>query len=196
MAVLFILKVKGWGPKSSMYLQVSTWCCSWLDPYLCLHKMLLQSTGMSNNYRTSIIFLLTFMWPSFDLKQMSLYMQEYKAATSPPVYISPLDLGPKYTDKLGASFQEYCKTYGENYCLGQLISWYNQTNAEPDCSLVRSSRGCLSLPEIGSFYAKVQKPSRHRVYGPRTVRFMLARMVSLQVYYIILTLADLTFISN
>ncbi|KAG6717777.1 hypothetical protein I3842_04G117100 [Carya illinoinensis] len=103
-------------------------------------------------------------------------IREYKAVTSPPVYISPLDLGPKYADKLGVGFQEYCKTYGENYCLGQLILWYNQTNAEPDCSLARASRGCLSLPEIGSFYAKVQKPSRHRVYGPRTVRFMLARM--------------------
>lgn len=106
-------------------------------------------------------------------------MQEYTAVTSPPVYISPLDLGPKYIDKLGAGFQEYCKTYGENYCLGQLIFWHNQTSAEPDCSLARASRGCLLLPEIGSFYAKVQRPSRHRVYGPRTLRFMLARMVSL-----------------
>lgn len=34
------------------------------------------------------------------------------------------------------------------------------------------------LPDVGSFYAKVQRPSRQRVYGPRTVRFMLARMVS------------------
>ncbi|XP_052177771.1 histone-lysine N-methyltransferase ATXR3 isoform X2 [Diospyros lotus] len=103
-------------------------------------------------------------------------VREYKAVTSPPVYISPLDLGPKYSDKLGSGFQEYSKTYGENYCLGQLIYWYNQTNAEPDCNLARGGRGCLSLPDIGSFYAKVQKPSRHRVYGPRTVKFMLARM--------------------
>ncbi|CAL9013842.1 unnamed protein product [Prunus brigantina] len=103
-------------------------------------------------------------------------IREYKTVTSPPVYISPLDLGPKYTDKLGSSFQEYCKTYGENYCLGQLIFWYNQTSAEPDCSLARASRGCLSLPDFGSFYAKVQKPSRQRVYGPRTVKFMLTRM--------------------
>uniref|UniRef100_A0A5B6ZPZ1 Putative histone-lysine N-methyltransferase ATXR3 n=1 Tax=Davidia involucrata TaxID=16924 RepID=A0A5B6ZPZ1_DAVIN len=103
-------------------------------------------------------------------------VQEYKTVTSPPVHISPLDLGPKYTDKLGSGFQEYCKTYGENYCLGQLIYWHNQTNAEPDCNLARASRGCLSLPDIGSFYAKVQKPSRHRVYGPRTLKFMLARM--------------------
>ncbi|GFS31876.1 SET domain protein 2 [Actinidia rufa] len=103
-------------------------------------------------------------------------LREYKAVTSPPVYISPLDLGPKYTDKLGSDFQEYHKTYGENYCLGQLIYWHNQANAEPDCGLARSSRGCLSLPDIGSFYAKAQKPSRHRVYGPRTVKFMLARM--------------------
>ncbi|XP_042477330.1 histone-lysine N-methyltransferase ATXR3-like isoform X2 [Macadamia integrifolia] len=39
-------------------------------------------------------------------------VQEYKSLTSPPVYISPLDLGPKYTDKLGSGFQEYCKIYG------------------------------------------------------------------------------------
>lgn len=94
------------------------------------------------------------------------------------MYISPLDLGPKYTDKLGTGFLEYSKTYGENYCLGQLIFWHNQTSADPDCSLAKASRGCLSLPDIGSFYAKVQKPSRQRVYGPKTVRFMLARMVS------------------
>lgn len=74
---------------------------------------------------------------------------------------------------------EYCKTYGENYCLGQLIYWHNQANADPDRVLERASRGCLSLPDIGSFYAKAQKPSRQRVYGPRTVRFMLARMVSM-----------------
>ncbi|XP_044467024.1 histone-lysine N-methyltransferase ATXR3-like isoform X2 [Mangifera indica] len=103
-------------------------------------------------------------------------VREYKAFTSPPVYISPLDLGPKYTDKLGTGLQEYRKTYGENYCLGQLIFWHIQSNTDPDCSLARGSRGCLSLPEIGSFYAKVQKPSRQRVYGPRTVRFMLSWM--------------------
>ncbi|KAI4334068.1 hypothetical protein L6164_018805 [Bauhinia variegata] len=101
-------------------------------------------------------------------------IQEYQAITSPPVYISPLDLGSKYTDKLGAGLQEYRKTYGENYCLGQLIFWHNQSNSEPDCSLARASRGCLSLPDIGSFYA--QKPSQHHIYGPRTVRSMLAKM--------------------
>nr|XP_033517072.1 histone-lysine N-methyltransferase ATXR3 isoform X1 [Nicotiana tomentosiformis] len=103
-------------------------------------------------------------------------IREYKTVTSPPVYISPLDLGPKYTDKLGPGVHEYRKTYGENYCLGQLIYWYNQANADPDNCLFRASRGCLSLPEAGSFYAKVQKPSRQRVYGPRTVKFMLSRM--------------------
>ncbi|CAL5399245.1 unnamed protein product [Camellia sinensis] len=103
-------------------------------------------------------------------------VKEYTAVTSPPVSISPLDLGPKYTDKLGSGFQEYRKNYGENYCLGQLIYWHNQTSAaEPDSSLAGAIRGCLSLPDIGSFYAKVQKPSRHRVYGPRTVKFMLEK---------------------
>lgn len=55
--------------------------------------------------------------------------------------------------------------------------WHNQ-NAEPDAALAKASRGCLSLPDVGSFYAKVQKPSRQRVYGPRMVKFMLSRMVS------------------
>jgi hypothetical protein len=103
-------------------------------------------------------------------------VREYKAVTSPPVYISPLDLGPKYTEKLGPGFHEYRKSYGENYCLGQLIFWHNQTNAEPDCSLAKATKGCLSLPDVSSFYAKIQKPSRQRVYGPRTLKFMLARM--------------------
>lgn len=103
-------------------------------------------------------------------------IQGYKSVTSPPVYISPLDLGPKFSKKLGPGSHEYRKTYGENYCLGQLIFWQIQTNTEPDGSLFRASRGCLSLPDIGSFYAKVQKPSRQRVYGPKAVRFMLGRM--------------------
>lgn len=100
-------------------------------------------------------------------------VRPYEAVTSSPVYISPLDLGPKCADKLTGP-QEYRKTYGENYCLGQLMFWYNQTSIEPDSSLIRTSRGCLSLPEAGSFYAK--KPSRHPVYGPKTLRFMLSRM--------------------
>ncbi|KAG9154896.1 hypothetical protein Leryth_015521 [Lithospermum erythrorhizon] len=100
----------------------------------------------------------------------------YKSVTSPPLYISPLDLGPKYADKVGSRSHEYSKTYGENYCLGQLIFWHIQTYADPDSSLARAGRGCLSLPDIGSFYAKVQKPSRQRVYGPRTLKFMLSRM--------------------
>ncbi|XP_065013683.1 histone-lysine N-methyltransferase ATXR3-like isoform X1 [Musa acuminata AAA Group] len=103
-------------------------------------------------------------------------IREYKSFKSPPVYISPLDLGPKYADKMGSGFQEYCKTYGENYCLGQLIYWYSQMNADPDCRLARACKGCLSPPDISSFYAKSQKPLREHVYGPRTMRFMLSRM--------------------
>ncbi|KAK1388983.1 Histone-lysine N-methyltransferase ATXR3 [Heracleum sosnowskyi] len=102
-------------------------------------------------------------------------IREYKSVTSPPVYITPLDLGPKYSDKLGSDRHEYCKTYGENYCLGQLLFWHNQ-DAEPDFTLAKASRGCLSLPDISSFYAKVNKPSRQRVYGPTTLKLMLARM--------------------
>ncbi|KAI4383284.1 hypothetical protein MLD38_009140 [Melastoma candidum] len=83
-------------------------------------------------------------------------IQGYKSVTSPPVHISPLDLGPKFSDKLGPGFA--------------------RTNSDPDSALFKASRGCLSLPDVGSFYAKLQKPSRQRIYGPRTVRFMVARM--------------------
>ncbi|KAL5731042.1 hypothetical protein ACHQM5_003804 [Ranunculus cassubicifolius] len=103
-------------------------------------------------------------------------VQEYEAFESPPVFISPLDVGPKYAEKLGSGVNEYCKKYGENYCLGQLIYWHSQDNANPDSSLSRARRGCLSLPEVGSFYAKANKPSCQRVYGPKMVKFMLSRM--------------------
>lgn len=96
---------------------------------------------------------------------------------SSPVHISPLDLGAKYADKLGEGIKEYRKTYGENYCLGQLIYWYEQTNTDPDLTLVKATRGCLSLPEVASFYAKAHKPSKHRVYGPKTVKTMVSQMV-------------------
>jgi hypothetical protein len=104
-------------------------------------------------------------------------MQDYKTVKSPPVHISPLDLGPKYADKLGPGFQEYSKTYPENYCLAQLIYWYSQ-NAEPESRLTRARKGCMSLPDVSSFYVKSVKPAQERVYGTRTVRFMLSRMVS------------------
>ncbi|KAK9155920.1 hypothetical protein Sjap_003400 [Stephania japonica] len=103
-------------------------------------------------------------------------VQEYKTVTSPPVYISPLDLGPKYSDKIGPGLKEYRKTYSENYCLGQLIYWYTQDYVEPHMNLVRASRGCLVLPDIASFYQNNQKTSKELVYGPRILRFMLSRM--------------------
>ncbi|KAL0016263.1 hypothetical protein SO802_003332 [Lithocarpus litseifolius] len=45
-------------------------------------------TKYSDNLSADII-----KCPSFDLNQITLYMQEYKAATSSPAYISPLGLG-------------------------------------------------------------------------------------------------------
>ncbi|XP_062021078.1 histone-lysine N-methyltransferase ATXR3-like [Rosa rugosa] len=103
-------------------------------------------------------------------------IREYKPVNSLPVYISPLDLGPKYTDKSGAGFQEYCKTFGENYCLWQLIFCYNQPNAESDCSIARASRDCLSLPDNDSSYAEISEPSWPLVYGPKAVKCMLSRV--------------------
>ncbi|XP_071726293.1 histone-lysine N-methyltransferase ATXR3-like isoform X2 [Rutidosis leptorrhynchoides] len=103
-------------------------------------------------------------------------LQEYETVVSAPVYISPLDLGPKSAEKLGPGLHEYRKAYAKNYCLGQLIYWHNQAYLEPDIHLIRASRGCLSLPEIGSFYTRTLKPSPNRVYGPRTVKSMLSRV--------------------
>ncbi|ERN12742.1 histone-lysine N-methyltransferase ATXR3 [Amborella trichopoda] len=103
-------------------------------------------------------------------------VRDYRTVTSAPVYISPLDLGPKYVGKLGSGFEEYRKTYGEGYCLGQLIYWHVQTNADPDSTLAKARRGCLALPDISSFYAKPQKPPPKFSYGPKTVRLMMARM--------------------
>ncbi|XP_050206422.1 histone-lysine N-methyltransferase ATXR3 [Mercurialis annua] len=103
-------------------------------------------------------------------------VQGYESFTSSAVHISPLDLGPKSAEKLGGGTYEYRKTYGENYCMGQLIYWHIQTYIEPDCTLGKASRGCLSLPDISSFYAKAQKPSQQRIYGPKTVKLMMERM--------------------
>ncbi|KAJ1698179.1 hypothetical protein LUZ63_006691 [Rhynchospora breviuscula] len=97
----------------------------------------------------------------------------YKSVKSPAIYISQLDMGPKYTEKTGSM---YTKTYGPNYILGQLIYWFGQTNADPDLRLARARKGCLTLPDITSFYTKSSKTVRERVYGTRTVRLMLSRM--------------------
>ncbi|KAK4381017.1 Histone-lysine N-methyltransferase ATXR3 [Sesamum angolense] len=91
--------------------------------------------------------------------------EEYEKVTSPPVYITPLDLGPKYADKLGSGVHEYYKTYSETYCLGQLMFWHNQ-NAEPDTTLAKASRGCLSLPDVGSFYAKSKSHHEKQAQRP------------------------------
>ena len=171
------MKVERWDSRSTLYIQVSEWCCSWFNTHICLYKVLFKSSGklfrinlLSEKRRQNLVEL--FIW------QMVLDMwQEYKSFVSSPVHISPLDLGTKYAEKLGDSIKEYRKTYGENYCLGQLIYWYEQTNTDPDVTLVKATRGCLSLPDVASFYAKAQKPSKHRVYGPKTVKTMVSQMV-------------------
>ncbi|KAM0002567.1 hypothetical protein Hdeb2414_s0322g00867181 [Helianthus debilis subsp. tardiflorus] len=105
-------------------------------------------------------------------------LYEYEVVGSPPVYISPLELGPKSAKKMGPGLHEYRKTYDKTYCLGQLIFWHNQAYVEPDANLIKARKGCLSLAEIRSFYSKIHKPSSQRVYGPRTVKSMLSRMGS------------------
>ncbi|KAF6137627.1 hypothetical protein GIB67_036210 [Kingdonia uniflora] len=44
---------------------------------------------------------------------------------------------------------------------------------KPDSTLATVRRGCLSLPEIASFYAMAHKPSQKCIYDPETVKFML-----------------------
>ncbi|CAN1232252.1 Histone-lysine N-methyltransferase ATXR3 [Linum perenne] len=103
-------------------------------------------------------------------------IREYAAFTSPSVHISPLDLGPECAQKLGNGIHEYRKTYGENYCIGQLIFWHVQTNTDPDATLAKATKGCLTLPDVGSFYAKPQKLKQQRIYGPKNLKLMLERM--------------------
>ncbi|WZZ65557.1 hypothetical protein YC2023_076927 [Brassica napus] len=130
-----------------------------------------------NDAAADLIHIYAYTKCFFKVRMVLDMWQEYKSFVSSPVHISPLDLGTKYAEKLGDSIKEYRKTYGENYCLGQLIYWYEQTNTDPDVTLVKATRGCLSLPDVASFYAKAQKPSKHRVYGPKTVKTMVSQML-------------------
>ena len=81
--------------------------------------------------------------------------QDYPTFESPPLTITPLDLGPKHAYKLGAApFKKWVKTYSKDYVLGQLIFWYKPNEAEPGASLAKASRGCLILTDPTSCYAK------------------------------------------
>ncbi|KAH9323189.1 hypothetical protein KI387_017828, partial [Taxus chinensis] len=82
---------------------------------------------------------------------------DYGPVESLPLCISPLDLGPKYADSMGAGFQEWQKIYGKDYALGQLIYWFKQTASDPGANLNKARRGCLVLPDISSCYAKGQQ---------------------------------------
>ncbi|KAF6150674.1 hypothetical protein GIB67_020757 [Kingdonia uniflora] len=44
---------------------------------------------------------------------------------------------------------------------------------KPDFTLATVRRGCLSLPEIASFYAMAHKPSHKCIYDLETVKFVL-----------------------
>ncbi|KAI5060431.1 hypothetical protein GOP47_0024851, partial [Adiantum capillus-veneris] len=101
--------------------------------------------------------------------------QDYPTFESPPLTISPLDLGPKHAHKLGAaSSMEWTKTYSKDYVLGQLIFWYEPNVAEPGASLAKASKGCLSLPDPISCYAKSSQ--QRLVYGSMDRLRMLRRM--------------------
>ncbi|MCO5550473.1 hypothetical protein L7F22_003960 [Adiantum nelumboides] len=101
--------------------------------------------------------------------------QDYPTFESPPLTISPLDLGPKHAHKLGAaSSMEWTKTYSKDYVLGQLIFWYTPNIADPGASLSKASKGCLSLPEPSSCYAK--SCQQRLVYGSMDRLRMLRRM--------------------
>lgn len=101
---------------------------------------------------------------------------DYGPLESPPLYISPLDLGPKYADSLGSGFQEWKKIYSKDYALGQLMYWYVQTSPDPGYSLTKARRGCLVLPDISSCYAKTPKQEFSRGYGSKEHAEMIRRM--------------------
>lgn len=101
--------------------------------------------------------------------------QDYPTFDSPPLTISPLDLGPKHAHKLGtASSKEWSKFYSKDYVLGQLIFWYKPNVAEPGASLAKASRGCLCLPNPTSCYAKSSQ--QRLIYGSMDRLRMFRRM--------------------
>ncbi|KAH7365252.1 hypothetical protein KP509_18G017200 [Ceratopteris richardii] len=102
--------------------------------------------------------------------------QAYPTFDSPPLTISPLDLGPKYAHKLGgaSSLMEWKKTYGKDYILGQLIFWNKPNVDDPGAGLLKASKGCLILPDPMSCYAK--PGHQHLVYGSMDRLQMLRRM--------------------
>lgn len=101
---------------------------------------------------------------------------DYGPLESPPLYISPLDLGPKYAESLGGGFREYRKAYSKEYALGQLMYWYVQASSDPGKSLMKARRGCLVLPDISSCYAKTPKQEFSRGYGSKEQAEMIRRM--------------------
>ncbi|XP_024523733.1 histone-lysine N-methyltransferase ATXR3 [Selaginella moellendorffii] len=114
-----------------------------------------------------------------DLVQMYAYTQcfftceEYGTFESPPIEISSLDLGKHVNPP---SCHKWKKTYNKEYVLGQLISWFKQTCADPGASLVQQRRGCLVLPDFSSCYAKGLQQDSRRAYGSRFREEMFPRM--------------------
>lgn len=108
-------------------------------------------------------------WKSYD------FLQDYAVLESTAITINPLDLGSSRHSISGS--RSWRKTYSKEYVWGQLIGWYKQSVADPGASLVKAARGCLTLPDVSSCYAKSMQHDFKWAYGHRHREKMICHMV-------------------
>ncbi|KAL3697909.1 hypothetical protein R1sor_011985 [Riccia sorocarpa] len=100
-------------------------------------------------------------------------LEDYGVVTSPPVLITPLDLGTKHSITEDTQWR---KVYGKDYVWGQLINWFKQNVVDPGSSLAKSAHGCLVLPDISSCYSRNPQHDLQRGYGPKARDKMIQHM--------------------
>jgi hypothetical protein len=103
-------------------------------------------------------------------------VQDYAPVDSTDIFIHPLDLGSSRNSISGP--RPWHKTYNKEYVWGQLIGWYKQSVADPGASLGKAARGCLTLPDVASCYAKSIQHDFRQGYGSKHREKMIGQMVS------------------
>jgi hypothetical protein len=101
-------------------------------------------------------------------------VEDYAAVESTSMNIHPLDLGSSRHTISGP--RVWHKTYSKEYVWGQLIGWYKQSVADPGASLAKAGRGCLTLPDVSSCYAKSMQHDFRQGYGPKHREKMICQM--------------------
>ncbi|CAM6122763.1 unnamed protein product [Calypogeia fissa] len=100
--------------------------------------------------------------------------EDYAVVESAPMDIHPLDLGSSRHSSSGT--RVWHKTYSKEYVWGQLMGWYKQSVADPGASLAKAARGCLTLPDVSSCYAKSMQHDFRQGYGQKHRQKMISHM--------------------